>query len=224
MKTKNKLTLAALGLAACLQPALAQLTIPSDGSDGAFNPPPDPTNVVVDLSQAVTGVWNANNSANAGKGIYDPEKWAVVFKYSSVNIPAGVTVSFINHPTHAPVVWLVQGDVAINGALNLNGDGGDVRGPEKLVPPEPGPGGFRGGVAGPAGFGAGLGPGGTDPAGWPGSTSASYAATYGNPQIVPLLGGSGSGGNGSEDARGCAGGGAILIAESHSDQIHTFYI
>ena len=121
MKTNYSLTLAALGLAACLPPAHAQLVIPSDGSDGAFNPGLSPTNVVIDLSQAVTGNWNANNSANAGKGIYDASKWAIVFKYSSVNIPAGVTVSFKNHPTHAPVVWLVQGDVTVNGNVSLNG-------------------------------------------------------------------------------------------------------
>ena len=33
--------------------------------------------VEVDLSQAVTGAWDANNAANAGKGVYDPSKWAV---------------------------------------------------------------------------------------------------------------------------------------------------
>lgn len=210
MKTKLKLSLAALGLAACLQPVSAQLTIPSDGSDGAFNPPPSPTNVVIDLSQAVPGVWNANNSANAGKGIYDSKKWAVVFKYSGVRIPVGVTVSFKNHPTHAPVVWLVQGNVTNNGTVNLDG-AGDVTGVPALTPSEAGPGGFRGGPVGPEGEGAGLGPGGGTR--WLGH----YSSDYGNPQILPLIGGSGSaaysgGGGGS----GGAGGGAILIAASGS--------
>ena len=27
-------------------------------------------------------------------------------------------VTFANHPTHAPVVWLVNGDVTINGKSN----------------------------------------------------------------------------------------------------------
>src|ERR1051325_5230274 len=98
------------GCIALLQQANAARVIPSDGSDEAFTPT---DNVVVDLSQAVTGTWDANNHENAGKGIYDPAKWAVVFKYSSVNIPAGKTVTFKNHPSRAPVVWLVTGDVTV---------------------------------------------------------------------------------------------------------------
>jgi hypothetical protein len=33
--------------------------------------------------------------------------------HASVNIPAGVTVTFKNHASHAPVVWLVQGGVTM---------------------------------------------------------------------------------------------------------------
>ena len=213
MRTKTKLlrtlALAALGLAAGLQPAQAQLTIPSDGSDGAFNPPASPTNVVIDLSQAVTGVWNANNTANAGKGIYDPEKWAVVFKYSSVNIPAGVTVSFINHPTHAPVVWLVQGSVTNNGIVRLDGASGSIA-VLALTPTEAGPGGFRGGPNGPQGRGDGLGPGG----GIGNYASGKYSSSYGNPQAIPLIGGSSGSAWDNNYGSGGAGGGAILIAAS----------
>ena len=97
--------------------AHAQLSIPSDGSDGAFNPT---TNVEIDLGLATTALWN---SPGSGNGVYDTEKWAVVFKYSSVNIPAGVTVTFKNHPSYAPVVWLVQGNVTIAGELNLGKTG-----------------------------------------------------------------------------------------------------
>jgi hypothetical protein len=211
MKSNYALTLAALGLAACLPPAHAQLVIPSDGSDGAFNPPVSPTNVVIDLSQAVPGVWNADNSANAGKGIYDSNKWAVVFKYSSVNIPTGVTVSFKNHASRAPVVWLVNEAVSIGGTIRLDGPP-PVTGPEALVPAEPGPGGFRGGPSGPPGAGAGLGPGGANAGGYPGGSHSAYASVYGNPQILPLIGGSGSGGYTDEGNRGAAGGGALLIA------------
>jgi hypothetical protein len=207
MKINYALTLAALGLAACFQPAQAQLVIPSDGSDGAFEPGLSPTNVVIDLSQAVPGMWSANNSANAGRGIYDSNKWAVVFKYSSVNIPAGVTVSFKNHPTHAPVVWLVQGDVTVNGNVNLNGADGAPAGVLALTPTEPGPGGFRGGASGPQGSGAGMGPGGA-----PSQVLAGgYITQYGNPGVLPLIGGSGGGGSG-----GSAGGagGSVLIGSS----------
>ncbi len=96
--------------------ASGQLTIPSDGSDGAFNPT---ANTTVDLSQAITGTWN---QPGTGAGVYDPSKWAVVFKYSEVNIPSGVTVSFTNHPSGAPVVWLVQNNVTVAGSVNLNGE------------------------------------------------------------------------------------------------------
>lgn len=174
----------------------AQITIPSDGSDGPLN---ITANTVIDLSQAVTGSWDANNSSNAGKGIFDPVKRAIVFKYSSVNISASRTLSFTNHPSRAPVVWLVQGNVTIAGTLSLNGAGG----PGNNLLAEPGPGGFRGGASGSLGSGSGLGIGGAIPSNSP----ASYASTYGNPSIIPLIGGSGGYGSGG-------GGGAILIATS----------
>lgn len=98
----------------------AAIVVPgADGSDGALVITED---TVIDLSQAVLGdgaavKWDTNNAANEGKGIYDPEKWAVVFKYSSVTVGAGVTLSFKNHGSRAPVVWLVNGDVTIDGTL-----------------------------------------------------------------------------------------------------------
>jgi hypothetical protein len=193
----------------------AALTIPgADGSDGPLNVTNPAT--VIDLGQAVPGGWNASNAANAGKGIYDAAKWAVVYKYSSVNVPAGgYTVTFKNHPSNAPVVWLVSGDVTIGSGsvINLIGQA-QVVGIDADRPTEPGPGGFRGGAAGSAyspagpGFGPGAGPTyssfgtkGTDPSG----------PVYGNPQILPLIGGSGGGGV-LNSVSGGAGGGAILIA------------
>src|SRR4029077_18821628 len=112
--------LVALSLAAFAPSSFAQpLTIPgADGSDGALIVT---ANTNIDLSLAVTGVWSNNNAGNFGKGIYDPDKWAVVFKYSSVNIANGATVTFSNHPTHAPVVWLVSSNVTIDGTLSLDG-------------------------------------------------------------------------------------------------------
>jgi hypothetical protein len=195
MKLRTLISSAALTVL-CAMRALA-LTIPSDGSDGAFNPTSD---IVVDLGLAPTGAWDANNAANAGKGRYDPTKWAVVYKYSSVNIPAGVTVTFKNNASHAPVVWLVSGNVVINGTVSLEGKqlSGDAI--LALTPPEPGPGGYRGGPTGPSGYGGGYGPG--------GNGVGSYGSTYGNPQILPLVGGSGSGGIYGPSG---AGGGAILI-------------
>lgn len=208
MKTKTTRHLLTLLTAAFLTHAAhAQLTIPSDGSDGAFAPAAD---VEIDLGLAPTALWTA---AGSGNGVYDAEKWAVVFKYSSVNIPAGVKVTFKNHPTYAPVVWLVQGNVTIDGELNLDGKPGTRNATMSLIPAEPGPGGFRGAARGPSGGGHGMGPGG----GLPGRFSdvADYQTVYGNPQIIPLIGGSGNGADNFEAYPGAvsggAGGGAIAI-------------
>lgn len=204
MKPRTKqTTLLLAALFGGLISAHAQLTIPSDGSDGAFNPS---ANVEIDLGLAANGAWTA---AGSGNGVYDASKWAVVFKYSSVNIPMGVKVTFKNHPSYAPVVWLVQGNVTIAGEVNVAGKNGSSTADGRLIPTECGPGGFRGGAQGPSGYGQGLGPGGAQP--------ASHRATYGNPQILPLIGGSGgSSFNFGGLFHGAGGGGAILIAASTS--------
>ena len=189
-------------------PALsAQLNIPSDGSDGSLV---ITASTNIDLGKAINGVWsNSVILANMRRGIYDAEKWAVVFKYSSVSIASGATVTFSNHPTRAPVVWLVKGSVTIDGTLNLDGR------PYTSDPfsvPEPGPGGFRGGARDLPAYGlpngSGFGPGGYfNDNGYYGSLRP-----YGNPQIVPLIGGSGGSGWHDGSFTGGGGGGAILIA------------
>ena len=78
---KTKMILIALALLASLPAAFSQITIPSDGSDGALNV--TAANLVIDLSQAVTGTFSDNNTAIVGKGIYDPMRWAIVFKYGN---------------------------------------------------------------------------------------------------------------------------------------------
>ena len=52
------------------------------------------------------------------------------------------TVTFKNHPTYVPVVWLVQGNVSIAGTLRLSGQNGTGNVVEALTPPEPPPGDF----------------------------------------------------------------------------------
>jgi len=169
---------------------------------------------VIDLSEAVTGDWDADNSENSGKGIYDPQKWAVVFKYASISIDTGATLSFSNHQSRAPVVWLVNGNVTINGTVSLDGQG--YQEPPKNA--EPGPGGFRGGsgyfrtVERGAGFGIG---GATNNKAY--GQSGSYGTgsiPYGNQSLIPLIGGSGGSGSNVSFSKksGGAGGGAILIA------------
>lgn len=207
---------------ACQGAVQADIIIPgANGTDGALNITAD---TVIDLSQAPTGTWDQDNSANAGKGVYDPEKWAVVFKYTDVTVEAGKTVTFINHPSRAPVVWLVSGNVSIAGTVSLNGQ-------NSVNPPllaEPGPGGFRGGqgyyVSGVSeGAGFGVGASGTNKIDYNRVGSASYGSqgrsgpsVYGNPSIIPLIGGSGGAGSGATytpaGPGGGGGGGAILIA------------
>lgn len=191
----------------------AAITIPgADGSDGALNIT-QPT--LIDLSQAVPGTWNANNAANAGKGIFDADKWAVVFKYSSVDIAVGKAVTFKNHPSGAPVVWLVSGDVNLgNSAVVLLNGSIAQGGSESDKPTEPGPGGFRGGSSGSTYTlrGPGFGPGASNFYPSYGDAGLSPAGpTYGNVQILPLIGGSGGAGQAATQSGG-AGGGAILVA------------
>ena len=207
-----RLRLLASGFALLSIPVLAQLNIPSDGSDGALN---ITSNTVIDLSKASYGIWSQDNTTNSGNGVYDAVQWAVVFKYSSVTIVSNSTVTFQNHPSHAPVVWLVQSNATINGTVSVNGSTGYIGTPGSLMPWEPAPGGFRGGAYGQSGIGAGFGPGGL--AASSGYTSASsYGSGYGNPQILPLMGGSGGGamlnGGTQVGTSGPSGAGAILIA------------
>ncbi len=214
----GKVALLAAALCWAVVAGYGQITIPgADGSDGVFNPT-DP-NYVVDLAAAPTGEWNGTNQS-PGNGVYDPNNWAVVFRYSSVNIPAGVTVTFLNHPSRAPVVWLVSGSVTIGGSVNLDGKYTTQTSVGFLL--EPGPGGFRGGTAylGVSyQVGGGFGPGGGLVTWFNGAGAGSYGTTgtyggptYGNPRVLPLIGGSGSGGY--AQYAGAGGGGAILIAAS----------
>ena len=231
-RTKQVLVVLAM-TCVLVMPSLAQLGVPSDGSDGAFSPT---SNVEIDLTEAAEAAWDVSPNPTPGKGVYDGQKWAVVFRYSAVNIPTGVSVRFKSRPGYPPVVWLVQGDVTIDGTLN-------VAAPENVLDPDnlqlriPGPGGFRGGKQYSQLYsgahqeaGAGFGPGGGKRAatGFTGASGGTYSTLptgyppelagepYGNSEIVPLLGGSGGSAkpdaNGSGAMYGGAGGGAILIA------------
>ncbi len=222
-------------VAALAASAFGQLIVPGAndgspgcGSDGEFHPL---TSVEIDLRQAANRVWS-DPSPVQGNGVYDYEKWAVVFKYTSVTIPAGVTVTFKNHTSGAPVVWLVGGDVTIDGTVSLNGADHDDQGRFALG----GAGGFRGGrgYVGATQGSAGSGPGGGKFANGdcggrgtggsygtfgrvPCGNGTVYAPTYGNSAAFPLIGGSGGSGcfyvwEWGAYSGGGAGGGAILVA------------
>ncbi len=186
------------------------LDVGSDGSDGPFvfvqdtGPGAQANTMTIDLGLAASGLdgmgqpirWQTPSPV-AGRGVYDASIWCVVLKYTSVNVPSGKTVKFTNHPSRAALVWLVQGSADIQGTIELSGAGAfSGRG-------EPGPGGFRGGLAS-AGFNisAAHGPGaGTTP-----GSSACNASCYGSAACKPLVGGSG--------VNAVGGGGAFLFAVS----------
>jgi hypothetical protein len=112
-------------------------------------------------------------------------------------------VTFKNHPSRAPVVWRVQSNVSVaaGGRIDLTGQRSGVSVVTNL---EAGPGGFRSAVQG----GSSLGPGGAI------NTNATYRSSYGNPTLIPLIGGSGLN-EGSQNSY-AAGGGAILIAAANT--------
>lgn len=188
-----------------------QVNTGSDGSDGALIVT---ANTNIDMTSRPSGI----------------------YQYSSVNITSG-QVTFTPNANNTPVVWLVQGDVIINGILNLSGTNNF---------------GAAGGAGGPGGYrgGSGISPVGQGPGG--GSAlvytnfsqvrggNASYGtlgtitnscfnssngvpgSVYGNNYLIPLLGGSGGSGitNSCGGTGGSGGGGAILIAASGQIQLN----
>ena len=99
-----------------------------------------------------------------------------ILNYTSINIPAGVTVKFKKNALNTPVYILVSGNATITGAINLNGTAaahtgtaGDGNQADDGLPGLGGPGGFDGGRGGRDDVqarvdiirgGGGLGPGG----------------------------------------------------------------
>lgn len=196
----------------------------SDGSDGAY-----------DLTGTTPGtIVKFSPTQFQGSGVQNN-----VFNFTTITIPAGVTVKLSGDSLNGPVYWLAQGDVDIEGTVDLDGQAGPP--PAAILAARtraiPGAGGFAGGVGGkydtfpipPGEPGAqpGDGPGG-------GSVSSEQCAgsTYGlggqntsNAFLVPLVGGSGGAGTGFAASPGTlsqqvygggggAGGGAILLASS----------
>ena len=174
---------------------------------------------VVDMSTRPDGIWH----------------------YTTIDIPAGVKVSFKSSPANTPVVWLATGAVHIAGEIDLDGANAAYANVDPGNEAPGGPGGGAGGLggrrfdvsgsyAGTPGEGPGGGLPGTSPGqyggsggyGTPGSDPLG-GPVYGNRLVRPLLGGSGGGGGASSDAsdggNGGGGGGAILIASSGTIQM-----
>jgi len=174
-----------------------------DGSDGVYNPSAS--------GYFMPGGFHGTGVANN------------VFNFTSVTIPSGVTITLTSGYDNAPVYWLVQGNVDIEGTVSLAGANGayatsDV---DQRLPALAGSGGYNGGVGGNLATGqpdtAGYGPGGGAAGDTSGHCTNADGSFTGNQYLIPLIGGSGGGGTyggTSFGASGGAGGGAILIATS----------
>lgn len=178
----------------------------SDGSDGAYNPTgPSGTVIVFDPTQ-----------------FHGSQVGANIFNFTTITIPAGVTVKLSGNTLNGPVFWLAQGTVDIEGVVDLSGGNGYDNSTQTFYrkPSVPGSGGYAGGVGG---FGSQLALPGSGTGGGVAGTAVSNAGAggYGGNQfVIPLVGGSGGGGgyngnnNGLFEAGGGAGGGALMIASS----------
>ena len=159
MNTSSKAIAAALALGAYFAPGVASaFNSGSTGADGAFSPTVNTT-----LTLPPSGIFN----------------------YTSVNIPVGVTVTYLRNVANTPVVILATGDVTISGTLSVSaspapgaGAAGDGNTGDDGIPGLGGPGGFDGGrggllspvvptannaIRGGAGFGPGGGGGADSP-------------------------------------------------------------
>ena len=156
-----------------------------------------------------------------------------VWNYTTIDVPAGITVYFQHNAANTPVRWLASGNVTINGILNLNGDDGSNN-PNPGNEAKGGPGGYAGGLGairfdqsstyagtpgqGPGGGSPGVGAQDGSNGGQRYAQQGTYNGTYGNAYLQPLLGGSGGGGGGSgfsdSGGNGGGGGGAILISSA----------
>lgn len=151
-----------------------------------------------------------------------------VLNYTTVTIPAGVTVTFQPNSSNTPVTLLAQGDVTISGSINVSGNNAVPASTSgsAVIPGSLGrPGGFAGGQGGLKGVAnrdgtPGQGPGGGGGGRWPSVTTGDgmYGAPVNFVTLIPLFGGSGGGGGAGDTtvwgAAGAGGGGGIVIAST----------
>ncbi len=210
-----------VGLTALTAHAQGNFNSGSTGADGAFNP-------------------------TQSQQIQLPESG--VFNYTTVNIPAGVTITYKRNSRNTPVTILASGNVTIAGTIDVSGGDGST-------PSVPfgggglgGPGGFDGGRGGASFSSFAAGVSGDGPGGGSGGTGApSSAATgggggyavngengllsgtpgspgqggfrYGTKTLLPLVGGSGGGGGSGVGSGSSGGGGAGAILVASSGSI-----
>jgi len=109
----------------------------------------------------VGGLWAVNclafsSGSTGADGVFNPTTSQSlqlppdgVFHFTTVDIPAGVTISFLKNAGNTPVTILASGDVTIAGTISVSGSG--PANPANISGPgEGGPGGFNGGRGGAA--------------------------------------------------------------------------
>lgn len=222
MTPRSALKLTAV-MATLLGSAAAQpFSSTSTGADGALTIPAgdgSPQTIVFDPATMVPP-----RDAD-GDGIYH---------FTTITVPANITLKLRADKCGVlPLIWLAQGEVIIQGTLDLSSTATAALPVGTLGAASiPGPGGFPGGVAHLATTvgGPGFGPGGATNYTYGGSYGTlGYGSSpvYGNAYLLPLLGGSGGGGSypsQPEAANGTAGGGAILIASTTQITLDGFIV
>lgn len=177
------------------------------------------------FSSTSNGSDGALSLTTPGTVLFDPRTFTPpldadgdgIYHFTTITVAAGVTVRLRGDIINAPVIWLAQGAVQINGTIDASGqDGFSAASTTQRTLTLPGAGGYGGGYPGVGGNppGAGLGPG-AGPTPCPNNVAYARPGGFtGNQFLVPLIGGSGGGAQGS--LAGGAGGGAVLIASSVS--------
>ena len=182
----------------------------SDGSDGAldFSTSPPNTTIVFDPT-----TFNPPLDPDGDR----------VFHFTTINIPADVTVRLQSDVLGMlPINWLATGAVQIDGTVDITGAKGHLGYVSGTFSPAlAGPGGFGGGIGARNGIPCtkGFGPGGGNACQGRNGFGGSHLPS--NPFLLPLVGGSGGGGGTNQGTSlpgggGGAGGGAILVASSVS--------
>lgn len=201
MKRMQHTSIVVLAAALSVPTALAQFDAGSDGSDGALNIVANTTTVA-----PPDGILN----------------------FTTVTVASGARWTVLPNENGTPLYVLAQGDVIINGTIDVNGQTGT-----SVSGGRPGPGGFPGGNPGSAGTPPGDGHGPGAGGGGAGSTAAdgagagghastggsgnsqNHGGTYGSPLLIPGEGGaSGGGTTGTPGSGGGGGGGAITVASN----------
>ncbi|MBV9084799.1 MAG: hypothetical protein JOZ62_19145 [Acidobacteriaceae bacterium] len=153
-----------------------------------------------------------------------------IFNFTTITIAQGSTLRLDARNLPGPVYWLATGDVNIAGTLDLSGMGGHNATGNRVdrTFSVPGAGGFAGGPGGGADVDALPGAGPMGGAAAPPCRGAQFPPQgssgkfSGSQYLIPLVGGSGGGGNCYAvlnqpfECGGGAGGGAVLIASSTS--------